>query len=273
MDSQSTEVVAGVAVSPDGSRIAWDRRGRGPAVVQVDGALYHRAMDAGTGTAGELADEFTAYRFDRRGRGDSTENGPYALEREIEDLAAVVDAAGGSAHVVGVSSGGALALRAAAAGVPMESLVLYELPFNVDGSGRPIPADFADRVLEVLRRGERVTAVEMFMDLVGMPSSVLDEIRGTAKWEQWVQLAGTIPHDVYCVQPFARGDPLPPGVFDTATVPTLVLVGGHCPASMETAARALADVLPQGRHEVLTGEQHTVGPVALAAAFRAFVGR
>ena len=269
----NAEPTAGVAVSPDGSRIAYDRRGSGPAVVQVDGALFHRALDGGPGTAGEVAGEFTGVRFDRRGRGESTEGGPYALEREIEDLAAVIDAVGGSAHVVGVSSGAALALRAAAAGVAVESLVLYEVPFNVDGTGLPIPADFAGRVRDVLARGERATAVEMFLDLIGMPASAIAEIRTSDKWDRWVAMGGTVPYDVDSVQPYALGNPLPPGEFDAVTVPALVLVGGHCPDSMRTAARALADALPDGRYDELTGEEHTVGPAALAAAFRSLVGR
>src|SRR5438552_8290357 len=157
------------ATSKDGTQIAYDRQGKGPAVILVDGALCYRSFGPMPGLAQLLAPHFTVYNYDRRGRGESGDTKPYAVEREVEDLEAVIDAAGGSARVCGVSSGAALALETANGSGRIEKLALYEPPFIVDDSRKPVPPDIVeqfDRLIDADRRGD---AVKLFMKTVGAP--------------------------------------------------------------------------------------------------------
>ena len=149
-------------VSADGTKIAYTRAGSGPALVLVDGAMCYRGSSPNDALAKELAAHFTVYTYDRRGRGESGDTGPYTVEREVEDLAAVVEEAGGEAFLFGISSGAALALEAASR-VPITKLAVYEPPFIVDDTRKRVPADYAARLDEALKEGKRGKAVKMFM--------------------------------------------------------------------------------------------------------------
>src|SRR5918992_2229810 len=151
--------------SKDGTSIAYDREGSGPAVILVGGAFVDRSENASLAT--ELARLFTVYNYDRRGRGDSGDTLPYAVEREIEDIEALIAEAGGSAHLYGISSGGALALEAAAAGIAIEELAVYEVPYNMADDGPKRHREYAEQLEAFLAEGRRGDAAELFMRTAG----------------------------------------------------------------------------------------------------------
>ena len=260
--------------SRDGTTIAYDRTGSGPALVIVDGALCSRAFGPGRELAQHLASRFTVLVYDRRGRGDSTDTPPYAVAREVEDLAAVVEAAGGTASVVGTSSGAALALEAARTGVPIAGLVLYEAPFVVDaGDGtRPVPDDFADRLEAAVASGRRGDAVRMFMAQVGTPALAVAIMRVLPVWRRLCAVAHTLPNDIRCLGGHSRGAALDPQEWASVTAPTLVLAGSRSPAPMRRAMQALAAAVPGAQHRTLPGQTHLVKARVLAPVVADFLG-
>ncbi|MGH9347599.1 MAG: alpha/beta fold hydrolase [Vicinamibacterales bacterium] len=247
-------------VSKDGTRIAFDRSGKGPALILVDGALCYRASGPSRPLAARLAEHFTVFTYDRRGRGDSGDTAPYAVEREVEDIDALIRAAGETAFVYGVSSGAALALEAANRGLPIRKLALYEAPFIVDDSHPPIPEDFLARLHQAIAANRRGDAVKAFMKLVGVPALFIMLMRFLPVWSKLTAVAHTLAYDITLVQDNERGKPLPATRWAGATVPTLVMDGGRSPAWMRHAMRALADVLPNAKYRTLTGQTHMVKP-------------
>ena len=183
------------AISRDNTRIAYSRVGTGPALVFVDGALCYRASGPSGPLATQLANHFTVFTYDRRGRGESGNTAPFAVEREIEDLDAVINAAGGSASVYGVSSGAVLALEAAHRGLPITRLALYEPPFIVDGSREPMPPDFLTRLNAALDQQRRGDAVKLFMKLVQVPAVFIIMMRFMPAWSKLTRAAsrGVLP--------------------------------------------------------------------------------
>ena len=221
--------------SRDGTTIAFDRTGRGPSLIIVNGALSDRG--AVPDLASRLADELTVIAYDRRGRGDSTDMPPYAVEREIDDLAALVDVAGGSAFVFGHSSGAVLALGAAAAGVPIARLALYEPPLMVDDTRPPIPDDYVSRLDELVAAGRRSEAVSYFLTAGPLvPPPVIDGMRQSPGWPPMEAMAHTIPYDARIMDGLMTDDPGPLARWASVATPTLVLDGGAEPA-MDPARR------------------------------------
>ena len=260
-------------VSKDGTAIAIDRVGRGPALVFVDGAMCYRASGPSQPMAAALADHFTVFTYDRRGRGDSGDTSPYDVQREVDDLEAVIREAGGQAFVFGVSSGAALALEAASRGVAMRKLALYEAPFFVDDSRPALPDDFVPRMNAALAAGRRADAVKMFMKLVGVPGVFITMMRLLPAWPKLTAVAHTLPYDLAIVGPYQKGAPLPTTRWTGATLPTLVMDGGKSPAWMRNATRALASVVPHATYRTLPGQTHMVKPKALAPPLIEFFGR
>jgi pimeloyl-ACP methyl ester carboxylesterase len=249
-------------LSKDGTPIAFERSGRGPALVLVDGALCYRASGPSGPLAEQLAEHFTVYRYDRRGRGDSGDRGPYTVEREVDDLDALITEAGGSAFVYGISSGAALALEAAHRALPIRRLALYEAPFIVDDTRPPIPEDFQeqlDRAIAARRPGD---AVKLFMRLVGVPGFFIAVMRFLPMWSKLTAVAHTLRYDITLVRDHERGKPYPPARWACATVPTLVMDGGKSPAWMRNAMRSLAEVLPRATYRTLEGQTHLIKPKA-----------
>lgn len=251
-------------VSKDGTAIAIDRTGRGPALVFVDGAMCYRASGPSQPMAAALADHFTVFTYDRRGRGDSGDTSPYDVQREVDDLEAVIREAGGQAFVFGVSSGAALALEAASRGVPMRKLALYEAPFFVDDSRPALPDDFVPTMNAALAAGRRADAVKMFMKLVGVPGVFIMMMRLMPAWPKLTAVAHTLPYDLAIVGPYQKGRPLPATRWTGATLPTLVMDGGKSPVWMRNATRSLAAVVPNATYRTLEGQTHMVKPKALA---------
>ena len=255
--------------SKDGTTIGVSRMGSGPAVVLVDGALCSRQFGPLGPLAAELATGFTVYTYDRRGRGESGSTGPYAVEREIEDLAAVIAATGGPAYVCGVSSGAALSLDAAARGLPIRKLVLYEAPFIVDDTRPPITAADSTAMDAFVAAGKHGKAVAHFLRMVGVPRIGVFMMRLLPVWSKLKAVAPTLPHDLAIVTPFQGGRPLPAARWTSVTAPTLVIAGGKSPAWMQHAQAALAAAVPGARLQTLPGQTHMVKAKIVAPVLRA----
>lgn len=250
--------------SADGTSIAFDREGEGPALVLVVGAFCDRSTSETLATM--LASQFTVLRYDRRGRGSSGDTAPYAVEREVEDLEAVVAAAGGRAFVFGHSSGAALALQAVIEGLPATRLVAYEPPYIVEGT-RTRPARLAERVSQLLVAGERSQAAELFL-LEGpeSPPEVVTTMKGAPVWSRFEALAHTLPYDLAIL-----GDQQVPVVrLATIDVPTLVLSGAESPRWARDAVEAVAAAVPDSQPRVLEGQTHNAADDVLAPVLTSF---
>ncbi len=253
--------------SKDGTKIAFDKVGSGPAVILVNGAIAYRAFDPSMAQLAELLSErFTVYNYDRRGRGDSGDTKPFAKEREIEDLQALVEEAGGKTTVFGISSGSAVALDTAAVTPSIRRLVVYEAPFIIDDSRQPVPADYAQHLRKLADEGKRDEAVEYFMtQAVGIPSEYIGDMKqDQATWAGMTGVAHTIAYDAAFVGDVMRGKPLPTSRWAEVTVPVLVADGGASDAWMHNAADALAQVLSHASRQTLQGQTHMVDPQVLA---------
>lgn len=258
--------------SADGTVIAYERSGDGPPIVLVDGACCYRGFGPGPGFVKALAPRFTVYTYDRRGRGASTDTPPYAPAREVEDLAALIEAAGGRAALLGFSSGAALALEAAHRGLPITGVVAYEPPFIVDRSRPPIPADFLPRLQAAVDAGRRSEAVRLFMRLVGAPAPFILLMRLMPAWRKLKAVAHTLPYDITIVEPHQHGRPLPRDRWSGIGCPTLIASGGKSPEWMRAAAAHLATVVPHAVHRELPGQTHMVRPAALVPVAAEFLG-
>jgi pimeloyl-ACP methyl ester carboxylesterase len=263
----------GTVASADGTRIAYERVGNGPALVQVDGALCYRDFGPSRPLAAELADRFTVYSYDRRGRGDSGDAPGSVPERELEDLRAVIDEAsahsgGGEVAVYGSSSGAAIALEAAAAGAPMRALVTYEVPYVAAG-WKNQNVDHLAAVEALLAQGKRGSAVGYFLvKMVGAPAFVPVMMRLMPKvWKQMQGVAPTLPNDIRMMDGFHA----PTERLSRIAVPTLVLVGGKAAEPMRQAQDAVAAAVPGARFGVLDGQTHQVSEKAVGPEIAAFV--
>lgn len=229
--------------SRDGTAIAFDRSGAGPAVILVCGGSVDRMSNVGFEQ--QLATDFTVLNYDRRGRGDSADTLPYAIEREVQDIEAMIEAAGGSAHLWGSSSGAALALIAAESGLPINRLALWEPPFIPDGFPKP-PEDQVQQYETMVAEGRRGDAVEYFMSkVVGMPPEFVADARSQPWWASTEALAHTLAYDARIMGDYT----VPTGQAASVKVPTLVIAGGADFPWMPATAQALADAIPTGRSE------------------------
>ena len=259
--------------SKDGSRIAYDRYGSGPAVILVGGALGYRKFKQMEQLAKLLAERCTVINYDRRGRGDSTEVKPFAVEREIEDIGALFEAAGGSASLWGWSSGGALALRAAGAGgVGVEKLSVYEVPFMVTPEAKRPTPDYGERLDELVADGDRSGAVKHFMrNAMGMPAPLVALMRLTPMWKGLKSTAHTLPYDWAALGKHTMyGAPLNAEEWASVTAPTLVAYGAKSPAVLQQGSQALAEVLPNAELRELEGLSHNVKMKVLAPVLADF---
>jgi pimeloyl-ACP methyl ester carboxylesterase len=262
------------AASKDGTSIAFDQSGDGPPIIVVGGALEYRSIDPSSGQlAALLAGRFTVFRYDRRGRGESGDTAPYEVEREIEDLAALIDEAGGSAFVVGGSSGAVIGLDASAAGLGISRLACYEPPFIVDDSRPPLPHDYIHRLVELASSGRTGDAVEYFLTTgVGMPAEAVTAMREAPFWAGLEAVAHTLAYDGAVMGDTMAGNPLPTERWASVTIPTLVMDGGASPAWARNAVEALGAALPNAHRRTLEGQTHQVAPEALAPVLEEFFG-
>ncbi len=256
--------------SLDGTRIAFDRRGQGPPVVLVIGILSDRQTTQSM--AERLAEQFRVINYDRRGRGESGDTAPYAVEREVEDLGALIAGAGGTASVYGHSSGAGLALTAAASGLPITRLALHEPPYGPDDddeeSKRGARA-LAESVRDALAQGRLADALTQFFAAYGLPPEVVEEMSSDPRLHA---LAPTMPYDFEVMGEIRRGGTIPEELVRSVTVPTLVIAGGASPTFFRDTATRIADLLPNGTYSVLEGEDHAATDAVVPMLTRFFVG-
>jgi pimeloyl-ACP methyl ester carboxylesterase len=244
--------------SKDGTSIAYDRTGHGPALIAISGGPVDRQVDAPV--AALLAPHFTVYTYDRRGRGDSGDTQPYALEREFEDLEALIAEAGGSVFFYGSSGGGILGLEAAARGLGITRLALWEPPYIVDDSRPPVRADYAENLRKLLAEGRRGDMIEsFFIDAVGLPMDFVAPMRSSPFWGSMENLAHTLVYDAELTGNFS----MPAERLAKVSVPALVIDGGLTPW-LHNSAEAVARTLPNARRRALDGQPHNVAADAIA---------
>jgi pimeloyl-ACP methyl ester carboxylesterase len=261
--------------SADGTPIAYETYGSGPVVVAVGGAFNDR--NAGRELAQAIASHgFTGVAYDRRGRGDSGETKPYAVQREIEDLTAVISASGGGvadqpSHAHGVSSGGALVLEAIAAGAPVATASVLEPPYKVEGAP-PWPERYIETLEELEANGDREGILRYFHTrAVGLPEEMLDGMRGTPMWEPLLALTYTVRYDGLCMGP---SQVMPDELLASIEAPVLAVSStGTAMPFLPAAARAVADGLPRGEYQQLEGGFHEVPATTLAPVIADFIRR
>lgn len=251
-------------LSLDGTPIAYERAGRGPAVILVSGALSSGATTAPL--AAELSERFTVLVYDRRGRGGSGDTPPYAVEREVEDLAALIGAVGGEASLYGVSSGGALVLRAAASGLPVRRAAVYEVPYAVDEAGAAERAEYSRALHRALSEGRRGDAVELFLRLTGLGEEVIRGARQSPLWAGLETLAPSLARDDAVL-----GDGRAPlSLLASVPVPVLALAGEASAGWLHRTARTIARMVRQGTYRPLERQAHRAEPGVLAPVLGEF---
>lgn len=262
-DSGPTRMTYETVTSADGTPIAYETSGSGPALVTVCGATCDRALMRPTARA--LGAHFRTVDYDRRGRGDSGDTLPYAVEREVEDLAALIEAVGGRAHLYGHSSGAGLVLHAVAAGLAVDRFVLHDPPYSPDdASARAESRRYARRIRALLAEGRRAEAMATFCRLTGMPDEAIEGMRRTARWAELTALAPTLAYDSAVMGDLETGGAVPEDLAERAARPGLVLVGSESPPFMMEVGRRLADFLPAGSLRVIHGHGHVVPEDVLA---------
>ncbi|MEO5875661.1 MAG: alpha/beta hydrolase [Streptosporangiaceae bacterium] len=252
-------------ISQDGTRIAFDRQGQGPALVIIGGGPTDRSAN------GELADllskSFTVYNYDRRGRGGSGDTAPFGVDREYEDLAAVIAAAGGPVTMYGTSGGGIIALEAAARGLAISRLVVWETPYILEGSREPVPADYLDRLIALDAEGRRGDMIELFLTAaVGMPSEFVAPMKGAPFWGAMEKVAHTLVYDAMITGDFS----LPVDRLAAVRIPTLVVDGGTTPW-LTLAAEAVGQAVPGAERRTLDGQPHNVDTATIVPVITEFL--
>lgn len=256
--------------SRDGTTIGFEQVGSGPPLILVDGALGYRELYGSRPLAAALSRAFTAIAYDRRGRGESSDTLPYALEREIEDIEALIDVAGGSAYLFGASSGAALAFEAALAlgEGSVRGLAMYEPPYNDDPDARRAWRNYRRELRKTLAAGRPGDAVGLFMVLLGMPPEQLAGMEQDPFWPQFQALGHTLEYDAAALGEEAA---VPTERAARLTVPTLVLDGGATEWSfLHETAVALARAIPNAQHRTLEGQTHEVASEALVPVLAEF---
>ncbi|WP_020671037.1 alpha/beta fold hydrolase [Amycolatopsis nigrescens] len=258
--------------SKDGTSIGYQRAGAGPAVLLVGGGLDDGSENEAL--VPELARNFTVFNYARRGRGDSGDTLPYAVAREIEDIDALISEAGGSAHLFGASSGGALALEAAAAGLAVDRIAVYEVPYMDNDVAAEQWSEYVGRLTAALADGQRGDALELFMRLAGSSDEDIAGARASSFWPSLEALAPTLAYDAACL-----GDGRPPVTrLATITQPALVAtggipdpqLGGLQPGFFDAAADAIAAALPTAERRIIEGQTHVADPKVLAGVLEQF---
>ncbi len=255
--------------SKDGTKIAFEKRGNGPALIIVFGALADHTMAGGPQLAEMLAQDFTVYDYDRRGKGQSGDTLPYAVEREIEDLEVLIGMAGGGAYVYGHSSGAALALQAAARpGSRIRKLALYEIPYNDDPQAKTRWKVYIAQLSRLLAEGKKGDAVTLFLQYMGTPAEQVEGIRHSPFWPAMEAASHTLAYDHTAI----LGDEaaVPRDIAGRVTIPTLVMAGRNGVPSMRKTAETLRSLIPHARLRILEGQTHEVSPAALAPVLREF---
>ncbi|MDP9325832.1 MAG: alpha/beta hydrolase [Candidatus Dormibacteraeota bacterium] len=255
--------------SKDGTTIAFDEQGDGPSLILVDGAMSTRSSGSKPELAKLLAQRFTVYSYDRRGRGDSGDTRPYAVDREIEDLDALIDEAGGSASLYGHSSGGCLALEATVKlGDKVKKLGMYEAPYNDDPEAQKAWGAYIKNLTEVLASDRRGDAVALFMAYVGMPAAQIEAMRQAPFWGGMEAIGPTLAYDATIM---GTDGTIPTERAARVHAPTLVMNGGNGAPFMLETAKTLSKAIPGAKLSTLEGQAHDVHPEALSPVLVEFL--
>jgi pimeloyl-ACP methyl ester carboxylesterase len=260
-------------ISADGTRIAYDRYGEGPALIMVNGAMGFRKFKKFEQIATALSEHCTVINYDRRGRGDSGPAGPVSVQHEVDDIAALIDAVGGRASLWGWSSGGALALRAAAAGVGVEKLVLYETPFKTDPEAKYPTEDYGPRLEQIVAEGNPYKAARHFMrNGIGVPAPMVAVMSAVPTFRKFSRNGLTLTFDYAALGAHnMKGQPLQPEEWATVSCPTLVLYGSKTYDLLKHASKALAEVLPNATLREVPGQNHNIAASAIVPILAEFV--
>jgi pimeloyl-ACP methyl ester carboxylesterase len=257
--------------SSDGTVIAYDQQGTGPALILVDGALTIHSAGSAAELTRLLAPHFTVYGFDRRGRGHSGDTPPYAVDREIDDISALIDQAGGPVFLYGHSSGGPLAMRAAIRlGGQVSKIAMYEPPYNNDPGAQESWSRYLGQLKQALAEGRRGDAVALNLRFTGMPAEQVDGMRRGPSWPVMEAVAPTLAYDHAAIM----GEPwsVPTALAARVDVPALVMAGDAGLPFMPEAARVLSEAIPSGQLRMLAGQTHRVDPRVLAPVLAEFFG-
>jgi pimeloyl-ACP methyl ester carboxylesterase len=249
--------------SADRTKIAFERRGSGSPVILIGGALTDRKFPYGVPLAELLASDFTVIAYDRRGRGDSGDTSPYAVLRELEDLAALIGEAGAPAYVFGHSSGAILALEAVAAKLPISKLAVYEPPFDMDANTKAQSSAFAAQVAALLKDGKEEQAVTFFLTGIGMPPDMIAGIQNSPMWPAMLSSAPTLNYDLAITA----------APIKATQVPLLAMAGGASPDFMLQAAHAVANAAPKGEYFEINGQTHFAPKEIVAPLLKAFFSK
>ena len=256
------------ATSKDGTKIAYDKIGHGPLVIIVGGALSTRSGWTEQKLAMLLAPDFAVVNYDRRGRGDSTDTLPYALQREVEDIVALLDACGGSGYLYGISSGAALALVAASIlGDEVQKLALYDAAYDSSDEGRNATREYNKQLEKLLSSGKRGDVVALFMKFVQVPDDQINFMRNSPMWPGLEALAPTLAYDSAVL---GEDRSVPTELAAKVTATTLVLYGEASPPSMRESAQVLKEAIPNAQLRMLIRQTHDVQPEALAPVLEEF---
>lgn len=255
--------------SKDDTSIAYTQLGAGAPIILVDGALCRRAFGPMGPLSALLAEHFTVFMYDRRGRDESGDTQPYAVAREVEDIDALIQQAGGSALVYGTSSGAALALEAAASGLNIQKLALYEPPFNVDENARQPAREYGKAIQAHIDAGQPGEAVAHFMGYVGTPAEAIAGMRQSPMWPMFEAVGHTLAYDNAILGEAA----VPVERAKLVKVPTLVMDGGASIPFIHTAALALTEALPNAEHRTLEGQTHDAAADVVAPVLVEFFQR
>jgi pimeloyl-ACP methyl ester carboxylesterase len=257
--------------SADGTKIVYDAAGDGPALILVDGAMCTRSSGSKPELVSLLSRHFTVYSYDRRGRGDSGDTLPYALDREIEDIETLIDNAGGTAYLFGHSSGACLVLESALKlGGKVAGIALYDPPYNDDPVARQAWREYIRQLTAALAEGRRGDAVALFMRYVGMPDSQIDGMRQTPFWPAAEAIAPTLAYDH--AGAVGEAGSVPTGRAARVLAPALVMNGGASFPFMADTARTLSQAMPHAQHRTLEGQTHDMVPEVLAPVLVEFFG-
>jgi pimeloyl-ACP methyl ester carboxylesterase len=252
--------------SKDGTKIAYETAGDGPAALIVLGAL--NARKSGTKLAKLLAKKFTAVSYDRRGRGDSSDSASYKPEREVDDLAALIDAVGGPVYLYGHSSGAAVAIAAAVKlRKQVKKLAIYEAPYSVDGAARKAAKAYYVALKKALAAGHNGDAVALFVGSVGVSDKQVQAMKKMPMWKSLEKLAPTLRYDS---EALGEGHALPTALLKRVRTPTLVMHGGAGSPAMRDAARAISEAIPKAELRTLARQTHGVSPKVLAPVLEEF---
>ena len=257
-------------ISKDGTKIAYNKTGNGPTVILVDGAFCSKDFGPTPKLVPVLANYFTVINYDRRARGDSSDTQPYLVQREIEDIEALINVAGGTAHLYGVSSGGALSIQAVASDLPVKKLVVFEPPYYTDSRRHKPQSDAVQQLKQMIAEGRKKDAVKFYLrKVIGVPAIVPFILRLTSNWSKMISNANSLPYDAAVMGNFL----VPNEILASINIPTMVIASTKSPQSLQKPVELVAKALPTAEHKILKGQIHNVPPKTLVPVLAEFYNK